>query len=786
MRYLSSCNALFKLLPVLFFFSQTIYSQPNPNGTPLPRIKTVPNSAGAYFCYASSGIKFRPEGNNYIELGTGPTGDPYKPDIIGFAEGIYSGNVAESVLSSMKYYGYNIVRVFIPTNNTFSGHNEIGGPETTNIATLYKPVCDNIVDFLKRARKWNMYVILTVGGVPNNAFYNNYATVNAITGNSILWLSSTFLTKRVTYLSTFVNYIKNAEANGSLLSTVFAWELQNEGFCTDFDMPFSLTTDNLGNPYFVSTANGSSYNMNLPAQRQACMDDNVNYVCNQLSATIKAVDNQAMVSLSVFTYAAVGKGGPNGLWPPSGSTDESVNRYPFRPYWLLQSNLDFVDIHQYSTGSAYSTIVDLNSSEYNLFGSLLNQKPLLMGEFGAYTGIFPSNTNASFAMVNQRTAVYSQKFAGSLLWTWNSSVQTFLWNACDNNGSIAYALAPITKPTFVSGSSNAQWARFMTDQGTFSNATWISGDFNGDGKCDLLKVWLVTNRVWADVYLSTGSTFGTPQHWLLGDVSAGTSAVQFFAGNFDTYYTSSGKQLCDLAIVAHDGNYATITVLSSNGTRFVLNLSQAYHIGAWKSDRFLAGDFNGDGSCDIANVYPNSTINACADVFLVKASQLKFLTPATWLTNNGAYSTAQKWIAGDYNGDGKCDLGKVWSDGGNASASVYLANSTSTAFGAANQWMTKQNGYWDAQQWVAGDFNGDGRCDIAKVFVDNTNASADVHLANNGFLMYRWFTQQGGFWDGQKWLSGDFDGDGLCDFTNVFTQTSGKASADLHWTSINR
>jgi hypothetical protein len=43
------------------------------------------------------------------------------------------------------------------------------------------------------------------------------------------------------------------------------------------------------------------------------------------------------------------------------------------------------------------------------------------------------------------------------------------------------------------------------------------------------------------------------------------------------------------------------------------------------------------------------------------------------------------------------------------------------------RWATRQGGFWDAQQWLAGDFNGDGKDDVAKAFNQGGLGSIDVH-----------------------------------------------------------
>ncbi len=74
------------------------------------------------------------------------------------------------------------------------------------------------------------------------------------------------------------------------------------------------------------------------------------------------------------------------------------------------------------------------------------------------------------------------------------------------------------------------------------------------------------------------------------------------------------------------------------------------------------------------------------------------------------------------------------------------------------RWSTQQGAFWDAQQWFAGDFNGDGKTDIANVFNENGFASIDVHISDGSSFSYgRWATQQGFFWDAQRWFAGDFN-----------------------------
>ena len=139
-----------------------------------------------------------------------------------------------------------------------------------------------------------------------------------------------------------------------------------------------------------------------------------------------------------------------------------------------------------------------------------------------------------------------------------------------------------------------------------------------------------------------------------------------------------------------------------------------------------------------------------------------------WATRQGGFWDGQKWLSGNFNGDGVTDLANVFNDGGETSIDVHLSDGGNFDI---QRWATKQGGFWDGQKWLSGDFNGDGVTDLTNVFNDGGETSIDVHLSDGGsFGIQRWATKQGGFWDSQKWSAGDFNGDGQIDTTKVFSE----------------
>ncbi|MCL5270362.1 MAG: hypothetical protein M1457_07410, partial [bacterium] len=343
-----------------------------PGPPPLPRIAARSATPRAEFYDTRSGQRFNPEGNNYIRL-TWIDNIAYHTT---FNVGLYDGNAAEAALTRMEHDGYNLVRVFIdPSSSALQATGNYGtaGPYEMNTPELYAPWVYNFIDFLRRANRHHVYVTPSFNWVANNRYYAtlaNAAQIANVEGTNKMFMAPAWIDAKVLYMQKLIEAVTTADG-GALLSTIFSWEIQNELSATTTYAPFSLTSGT------VTPADGMTYDMADAVSRQACFDNNFNWMLNRIVAGVRAVDPEAMVSSSVFTYHAVGKDGPNGVLP-LGTPDK---RFPPRPVIMTQSDISFIDIHYYPHPDV--TIEDdLATSE---FGSLdLTLKPLLMGEFGAF------------------------------------------------------------------------------------------------------------------------------------------------------------------------------------------------------------------------------------------------------------------------------------------------------------------------------------------------------------------------------------------------------------------
>ena len=174
-------------------------------------------------------------------------------------------------------------------------------------------------------------------------------------------------------------------------------------------------------------------------------------------------------------------------------------------------------------------------------------------------------------------------------------------------------------------------------------------------------------------------------------------------------------------------------------------------------------DVNGDGRMDLIDVYNH---NGTAEIRVRLSTPDGFKTENRTGTGQGLYREQFNWFTGDFDGDGQTDLGKVWADNGQVKADVHL--NTGDGF-TVQKWADAQGGFEYNQRWFAGDYTGDGKDDLLKLWNDGESISLDVHQAESGsFTQVRKLTQTGKASPATDFFSGDFNGDGALDIMKVW------------------
>jgi hypothetical protein len=272
----------------------------------------------------------------------------------------------------------------------------------------------------------------------------------------------------------------------------------------------------------------------------------------------------------------------------------------------------------------------------------------------------------------------------------------------------------------------------------FSFPSMAAADFNGDGRLDLA----VAEASGVRILLGNGDgTFQTAVNYVVGAFPRSIVSCDFGNGHLD------------LAVANENDN--TVSVLLGNGDG-TFQAQVAYAVGK-SPDAIVAGDFNRDGHLDLAVANEND-----ATVTVLLGNGDGTFQPAKTV----AADISGPLVAGDFNGDGRLDLGG-------------LDYNTETNSYDLSVWLGDGDGTFEPAQTVAvgvahfiggnllvGDFNGDGRPDLGGLDYNTETNSYDLSVwLSNGDSKFR-PSMNVALSDSPVrpfLVAGDFNGDGKLD-----------------------
>jgi hypothetical protein len=259
------------------------------------------------------------------------------------------------------------------------------------------------------------------------------------------------------------------------------------------------------------------------------------------------------------------------------------------------------------------------------------------------------------------------------------------------------------------------------------------GDFNGDGKLDLV----VTNNADATVSILLNNGDGTFQPQVVYAVAKGPLGVS--VGDFN------GDGKLDLAVA--NGSYGTVSVLLGNGDGTFQK--QTTKASASNPRSIVVGDFNGDGKLDIA------ATNSAANELSILLGNGNGTFQARKLYALG--SNPQGIVAGFFAGNQQ-PLDLVAANNSASTLSVLMGNGDGTF--QSQSVISNEVGTYPTSIATA-DFNGDGNLDLAI-----TSRNLVTVLLGNGDVTFQYSPALAVSVSPVNPISiaaGDFNGDGIPD-----------------------
>jgi len=326
--------------------------------------------------------------------------------------------------------------------------------------------------------------------------------------------------------------------------------------------------------------------------------------------------------------------------------------------------------------------------------------------------------------------------------------------------------------------STANWSTSpytSFDDRTDGHEAILTGDFNGDGKSDIIRArsgsvgW---GNFWR-VSLSNQLNFGfTTQDWSTGSYMPVDNLADGHERVLTGDFNGDGKS--DIAhartawgawrVSLSTGSGFTTQDWSTSPYVAIDNLSDQHEM-------IVTGDFNGDGRTDIAHSRSGWTKWRVSLSTGSGFGTQEWTVPGGRMVIHNLPDRHEEVLTGDFNGDGKTDIANARTQWG--SWQVLL----STGSGWIAQDWTIGNGWWaidnradNNEEIIIGDFNSDGKSDIAHARSGWLYWRVSLSTGS-GFISADWSTSTypavDNLSDGQeKVVIGDFNGDGKTDIAH--------------------
>jgi RHS repeat-associated protein len=512
--------------------------------------------------------------------------------------------------------------------------------------------------------------------------------------------------------------------------------IANGNYTTRVESYRKITFDSGNNGWTVIDPDGTQY-LYLPVGNWT--GDTTSVIATQFRYLLSTVTDPHGNSVS-YSYSCTGS-------PNCSIYSITYNGTNIRFYWESRP-----DIVTYATGQVlgqwtrrlHSIEVRVNGSTRRAYAiscvtSSTNRSMVAsIQEYGTDAAVQPDGTITGGTALPPESYQYQAIGSGYALSDWGNISDTIPapvpiqgdFNS-DGRQDFAWVSGCTVNLRLSSGSSftSASWP-IASCTGSVGDGTpdFEVGDFNGDGKQDIAVFYgsglTTSGGSWSvNVLINTGNGF-TNQSWGANHPFGVSDGLQFIVGDFN------GDGLDDFIVqsaasASPNPSDACLAVYISTGMSFQQQSWQAA-TGCRKRGEVL--DVNGDGKADLISfdnmVFDSTSLTASAGYTLLRSNGSSFdkFTGTISIPCSRCTSTVQpsapNWLHADIDGDGKSDIVAVYgwqsvSGGTPQQGNILPLLSTGSGFVAQPALVNYSRVDGAVGSWVVGDFNGDGRADLA-------------------------------------------------------------------------